>query len=233
MHLSNALLVAGAAFANAKTIRVDVGKDGLTFSPGDTKAAVGDQIEFHYFPKAHSVVQSGFKTPCQPLAGGFASGFVPTEPQDAGLSTFTVTVKDDKPIWFYSGQADYCKRGMVGAVNAPATGKTLAAFTELAKAANSTVHPAQAPVGGKLDVKKACSVGTASTVSGKPTGTAGSRTTTHKTTYSSNGVVVTSAVTTTVPVTKSTAKPTGPVVVNGAAQLGAGALAAVAAVAML
>lgn len=114
MHFSNALLVAGAAVANAKTIRVNVGKDGLTFGPGDTKAAVCDQIQFHYFPKVHSVVQSGFKTPCQPLAGGFASGFasgfVPTEPKDAGLSTFTVTVKDDKPIWFYCGQADHCKK---------------------------------------------------------------------------------------------------------------------------
>ncbi|KAJ4156084.1 hypothetical protein LMH87_001298 [Akanthomyces muscarius] len=233
MHLSNALLVAGAVVANAKTIRVDVGKDGLTFGPSGTKAAIGDQIEFHYFPKAHSVVQSGFKTPCQPLSGGFASGFVPTEPKDAGLSTFTVTVKDDKPIWFYCGQTDHCKRGMVGSVNAPATGSTLPAFVELAKASNSTINPAQAPVGGKLDIKKAGSVGTTSIVSSKPSSTPGSRTTTYKTTFTSSGVVVTSAITATVPATKPTAKPTVPVVVNGAAQLGAGALAAVAAVAML
>lgn len=122
---------------------------------------------------------------------------------------------------------------MVGSVNAPATGSTLPAFVELAKASNSTINPAQAPVGGKLDIKKAGSVGTTSIVSSKPSSTPGSRTTTYKTTFTSSGVVVTSAITATVPATKPTAKPTVPVVVNGAAQLGAGALAAVAAVAML
>lgn len=126
------------------------------------------------------------------------------------------------------------RQGMVGSVNAPATGNTLAAFVDLAKASNSTVNPAQAPVGGKLDIKKSGSVGTTSLVSAKPTGSSVSfTTTTYKTTYTSNGVVGTTAITTTVPVAKPTAKPTGPVVVNGAAQLGAGALAAVAAIAML
>ncbi|XWW96207.1 hypothetical protein V2A60_004180 [Cordyceps javanica] len=233
MHLTSTLLVAGAAIASAKTIRVDVGKDGLTYSPADAKAAVGDDIEFHYFPKAHSVVQSGFKTPCRPLDGGFASGFVPTEPRDAGLSTFTVEVKDDKPIWFYCGQADHCKKGMVGSVNAPATGNTLAAFVELAKATNATINPAQAPVGGKLNVNKAGSVGTTSLVSAKPTSTPNVRTTTYKTTYTSNGVVCTTDVTTTVALASPTAKPSVPVVANGAAQLRAGALAAAAVIAVL
>lgn len=251
MHFSKIALVAAATVASAKTIRVDVGKDGLTYTPADIKAAVGDQIEFHYFPKAHSVVASGFKTPCSPLAGGFASGFVPTDPQDAGLSTFTITVKDEKPIWFYCGQADHCKKvcheqknimekekkltaqGMVGSVNAPATGNTLAAFVELAKATNATVNPEKAPVGGELKIRKAGSVGTTSMTSAKPTAGPDSYTTTYKTTYTSNGVVCTTDVTTTVPITKPTAKPSTPIVVNGAVQLGAGALAAVAAIAML
>lgn len=111
MHFTNAIVIAGAAVAAAKqTIRVDVGKDGLTYGPADLKAAVGDDIEFHFYPKNHTVTQSNFKEPCKPLAGGFFSGFVPTKPEEAGLSTFTITVKDDKPIWFYCGQADHCKK---------------------------------------------------------------------------------------------------------------------------
>lgn len=110
MHFTNALLVAGAVASAKQTIRIDVGKDGLQYSAPSVKAAVGDELEFHYYPKNHTVTQSSFDKPCQPLAGGFHSGFVPTQPDAAGLSTFTVTVKDKKPIWFYCGQADHCKK---------------------------------------------------------------------------------------------------------------------------
>lgn len=122
---------------------------------------------------------------------------------------------------------------MVGAVNAPATGKTFLAFKDLAANTNSTSVPPTAPVGGTLVVKKGNgSVGTTSMTTAHPTGT-DCITTTYQTTYTSNGVVCTTAVTTTVPVTNGTPKPTVPVAHNGAAKLGAGALAAAAAVAML
>ncbi|KAJ6785476.1 hypothetical protein PWT90_01186 [Aphanocladium album] len=231
MHFTNALLFAAAA--SAKIIRVDVGKDGLTYTPNDLKAAVGDEVAFFFHPKNHTVSQSNFKQPCAPLANGFFSGFVPTAPQDAGLSSFTITVKDEKPIWFYCGQADHCKKGMVGAINAPATGNTLGAFVDLAKATNSTTNLPQGPVGGELDIKKAGGAVTTTTVSANPTGSPDCYTTTYKTTYTSSGVVYTTDVVTTVPITKATASPTTPVVVNGGAKLGAGALAAAAAIAML
>ncbi|KAJ3483601.1 hypothetical protein NLG97_g7267 [Lecanicillium saksenae] len=229
MHFTNAVLL--ATVASAKTLRVDVGKNGLVYTPNDIKASVGDEVSFFFHPMNHTVSQSNFKQPCSPLADGFFSGFVPTKPEDAGLSSFTITVKDEKPIWFYCGQADHCKKGMVGAINAPATGNTLAAFVDLAKATNGTTNLPHGPVGGKLDIKKA---GTTSVVSAMPTGKPDCYTTTYKTTYTSNGVVCTTDVTTTVPITKPTSKPTTPVTVNGGARLGAGALAAaVAAIAML
>ncbi|KAJ2966630.1 hypothetical protein NQ176_g10056 [Zarea fungicola] len=147
MHFTNAIVL-GAAVASAKqTFRVDVGKDGLKYTPANTAAQVGDDIEFHYYPMNHTVTQSSFAKPCVPLDGGFFSGFVPTQADNAGLSTFTITVKDMKPIWFYCSQtkpASHCQKGMVGSINAPSVGNTLEAFGALA--ANTTVT--LAPPGG-------------------------------------------------------------------------------------
>ena len=65
------------ASATAKTIVVEVGKGGLTFSPDSIKAAVGDVVQFH-FNSMHSVVAGDFKKPCTPVAnGGFYSGTLP------------------------------------------------------------------------------------------------------------------------------------------------------------
>lgn len=50
--LVTSLLVAGlAAIAQAVTIPVQVGANGLTFTPNDIKANVGDFVEFSFFPK--------------------------------------------------------------------------------------------------------------------------------------------------------------------------------------
>jgi plastocyanin len=56
---------------------VDVGKDGLVFTPNTVMAAVGDKIQFYYFPQSHSVVESAFSSPCSPLSNGIYSGLVP------------------------------------------------------------------------------------------------------------------------------------------------------------
>jgi plastocyanin len=84
---SNFNLLASAALlslAGAVTHIVDVGKNGLAFTPNSTAAAVGDIVEFHFFPKAHSVVQTGFAAPCQfNLPNGFFSGFMPTTSGEA------------------------------------------------------------------------------------------------------------------------------------------------------
>jgi plastocyanin len=51
MHFSKAIILAAASTASAATIQVEVGKAGLTFSPNDITAAVGDSVEFTFFPK--------------------------------------------------------------------------------------------------------------------------------------------------------------------------------------
>ena len=69
----------------------------------------------------HAVVQSTFDNPCVPQDNAFFSGFVPTsDSTTASRTTFTITVKDTKPIWYYCPQTvgDHCQNGMVGAINA-------------------------------------------------------------------------------------------------------------------
>ncbi|KAF8849237.1 Cupredoxin, partial [Acephala macrosclerotiorum] len=137
--------IVAAASVSAETIQVAVGQNGLTFSPNNITAAVGDSVEFSFFPKNHSVTQSSFTAPCHPLANGFFSTFQPTTSESA--NTFTILVNDTKPIWLYCGQTtgNHCQSGMVASINAPTTGNTLAAFTLLAK--NATT-PSTSPPGG-------------------------------------------------------------------------------------
>jgi plastocyanin len=84
---SNTNLLASAALlslASAVTHVVDVGKNGLAFTPNSTAASVGDIVEFHFYPKDHSVVQTAFAAPCQfSLPSPFFSGFMPTSSGEA------------------------------------------------------------------------------------------------------------------------------------------------------
>jgi len=143
-----------AVTATSSPFKVSVGKDGLTYTPSNIIAEVGTLIEFDFFPKNHTVTQSSFKDPCHPLStGGFFSDFVPTMASPSG-TTFTITVNDTKPIWFYCSQTlgTHCQKGMVGAINAPATGNTLDAFILLASNASQSTFPAGGAAGGVLQV---------------------------------------------------------------------------------
>lgn len=210
MHFSTlSFLSAIAATANAATIQVAVGQNGLTYLPNDIKAAVGDSVEFSFFPKNHTVTQSSFAQPCHPLANGFFSSFVPTTSSPSG-TTFTILVNDTKPIWLYCGQTtgNHCQSGMVAAINAPTTGNTLAAFVALAKnATTSTSPPGSAPVGGILKVAGANSSSSSVVSSSKTvTATVATLVTSGGSTYSTTyGTTYTTAVavSTIVPVTST------------------------------
>lgn len=112
--ISGALL--SAAIVSAKTIEVQVGSSGLTFTPNNVTAAVGDEVQFTFYPADHNVVQGSFANPCMPMDGGFYSGFMPTSSGPAN-KTFTITVNNTTPIWFYCGQGKHCESGMVGVIN--------------------------------------------------------------------------------------------------------------------
>ena len=98
-----------------------VGQSGLSFTPETTVAAVGDTLTFHFFPRHHSVVRGPYETPCSYSTAAndtFFSGFIPST-SGAASQTFTVTVKDTKPMWYYCSQASHCQLGMAGVVNPP------------------------------------------------------------------------------------------------------------------
>ncbi|KAF4459752.1 extracellular serine-rich [Fusarium albosuccineum] len=121
---------------------VKVGDGGLTFDPAEVTAAVGDTIEFHFYKGAHSVAQSNFSDPCQPInSSAIFSGPVKV---DDGVSdeVFTVTIEDESPIWYYCATGQHCQNGMVGVINAPTTGqRTLRNYARAAANADSNVEP--------------------------------------------------------------------------------------------
>ncbi|EIW62264.1 uncharacterized protein TRAVEDRAFT_115280, partial [Trametes versicolor FP-101664 SS1] len=136
-----------AASYLTKYPQIHVGSDGagrakLAFTPSSVHATKGSIITFVFdgIPGNHTVAQSSFAKPCEPLAGGFDTGFifvpVNTDPA-ASLPTFNLIIEDDtKPIWFYCAQLSpkpHCMDGMVGAINAPASGNTFSSYVKLAK----------------------------------------------------------------------------------------------------
>ncbi|KAK0228303.1 Cupredoxin [Armillaria fumosa] len=112
-------------------VNVDVAfNNGFVFHPANVTASNGTLVTF-YFPNnglTHSVTQSSFAAPCTFLAanGSSSGGF------DSGLTAgtqFTINITDDtQPIWFHCKQLGHCGMGMVGSVNAPATGNTFDGF---------------------------------------------------------------------------------------------------------
>ena len=71
-------------------------------------------IVFRMMTATHDVVTGDFGTPCNPGANSsVSSGFHPPG------TTFTVTVNDTNPIYYYCSARGHCQGGMVGAINAP------------------------------------------------------------------------------------------------------------------
>lgn len=138
---ASSLPATSTAGASGAVHTVQVGQGGLVYVPNTVIANPGDQVVFMFNPKNHTVTQSTFADPCHKMVGGFASGFMPTDPSVVGTATqpmFSITVNDTKPVWVYCGQTGHCQQGMVMAINAPASGNTFAAFQATAMGSNAT-----------------------------------------------------------------------------------------------
>ncbi|THH16625.1 hypothetical protein EW146_g4049 [Bondarzewia mesenterica] len=145
--LSLAALVA----AQNQTVQVQVGAEANTpggifqFIPNNINATEGSVITFEFTgsPGNHSITQSSFANPCQPLQAGFDSGwvFIPTG-MTSGTPTWNLTITNGStPLWFYCKQLvpqPHCLSGMVGAINAPTSGNTFAAFLNAATSSSGT-----------------------------------------------------------------------------------------------
>ncbi|PHH51872.1 hypothetical protein CFIMG_008555RA00001 [Ceratocystis fimbriata CBS 114723] len=148
-----ALLAATAAMAIPTTTPEDspskVAKRGTihtvwvgdTISPDNLQADVGDQVEFHFLPGVHSVVQSSYLDPCR-SNGGFGSTSLSTpSDQNQNDMAFLISIKSKKRIWYYNGANDACQRGVVGAINSPENSKrSLEGFRRAAQTESRTVN---------------------------------------------------------------------------------------------
>ncbi|SPO03487.1 uncharacterized protein DNG_06170 [Cephalotrichum gorgonifer] len=131
------------------THSVDVGgPQGLSFFPQEVSAQVGDMIIFTFYSQNHTVTQSSFDLPCEPLAGGMDSGFMANP--DNSISPppqVAMQVMTAEPLWMYCAQGNHCGRGMAFSIN-PSAEKTHAQFQANAIAQKGGDLPGTAITGG-------------------------------------------------------------------------------------
>jgi len=132
-----------SAAATATMVAGLNGDTDLSFSPNSVTAAPGTFVEIQFMPVNHSVAQSSFENPCNPLnSSAFFAGFVFDTSSGPASNVFTLQVSGTDPIWFYCPQTTdgihHCAKGMVGVINPP-SGQTPADFVANAMATNVTV----------------------------------------------------------------------------------------------
>jgi len=141
---------------NVMTHVIQVGDTAGTkaFYPEKIRAKKGDLVQFHFYPKEHSIAQGSFDQPCQPLGSangsssqGFWSGFMPVAAESKTMPVFSILVNDTKPIWFYCATMSHCQQGMAGVINEPED-KTLEQYKEAAMLVTQTGIPQGAASGG-------------------------------------------------------------------------------------
>lgn len=129
---------------------VEVGKNGLTYTPPFIFAKPGEFVQMNFFAKNHTLVQSSFADPCEPLVNGIFAGFQPTTvtKDSTGFvefKTIKFEVGTDRPLWFYCAQANHCQSGMTFAINPPEG--SVEKFNKVAATKAKNIAPAGAPVG--------------------------------------------------------------------------------------
>ncbi|KAF7855460.1 hypothetical protein EAF04_010202 [Stromatinia cepivora] len=135
--LTQTKTVTQAAGAATHTVIVG-GAAGTVYTPDTVSAAVGDMVVFNFETKNHTLTQSGFATPCEKLADGMDTGFVPNVNNTINPPpSMAVQVMTDTPQWFYCRQAGHCGLGMVFSIN-PTASKSQAMFKAMAVAQNGT-----------------------------------------------------------------------------------------------
>lgn len=182
-----ALVAAPAVFAQT-THNVVVGASGLTFTPNQVTAAVGDVVTFEFHPKNHTLTQSTFANPCSAMAGGVDSGYMPVDATATTFPVFSFRINEVTPLWFYCKQGNHCQSGMVMAINVNTSSpNTFDAFLAKATGGASSAAPAVTASGSSAAatgtaaasvtaVAGATGTGAASTgASGAPAGNAAGR----------------------------------------------------------
>lgn len=73
------------------------GSAGTVYSPESISAAVGDMVIFNFEAKNHTVTQSAFATPCEKLADGMDTNFVPNTNGTTPPPAMAIQVMTDAP----------------------------------------------------------------------------------------------------------------------------------------
>jgi len=104
-------------------VKVGNANGTLAYSPNNVQAKVGDMVQFQFAPANHTVTQSTFAQPCQPIAlnqagtTGFYSGFMPVSATSMTTPTYSIMINNTTPIWIYCSQAKHCQNGMTMVIN--------------------------------------------------------------------------------------------------------------------
>ncbi|OPB41735.1 hypothetical protein H0G86_002784 [Trichoderma simmonsii] len=133
-------------FLTGVTHSVVVGRGGLHFDPENVVAQIGDTVEWHFTAANHSLAQSDFAHPCNPLADGtgFFAGFNFVTAEGQNPNVYQITVVDNSPVWYYCPQpkGEHCVNGMLGVINQNFDGdKTLSNQKNIAKSATLVIPP--------------------------------------------------------------------------------------------
>lgn len=67
------------------------------FTPNTVNAQTGDSILFQFKSGNHSLTQSTFNSPCEPLTGGTESGFMPNLNNQVPFPSYTLIVNTSDP----------------------------------------------------------------------------------------------------------------------------------------
>ncbi|KAF2035214.1 hypothetical protein EK21DRAFT_84835 [Setomelanomma holmii] len=110
--------------APAQTHTIEVGLADHKFRPDTTEAAIGDTIEFRFYPANHSIVRAEYGFPCIPYEmtgsnkAGFFSGFNPVDKVLDDPPKYSIRVNTTDPVFFYCSAPGSCiTYGMVGSIN--------------------------------------------------------------------------------------------------------------------
>ncbi|KAF5247938.1 hypothetical protein FANTH_6219 [Fusarium anthophilum] len=132
MYFSQIAIVALAAVAEAVDVQVvSVGRNsatnatGIKFWPEKITAEPGTMVQFQFWAGNHTVTQSTFDDPCVPIGNvmsnvtGIYSGYQPVEASMSKgmIPTYTIMVKDKKPMWLFCSKAKHCQGGMSMVIN--------------------------------------------------------------------------------------------------------------------
>ncbi|KAF2234198.1 hypothetical protein EV356DRAFT_174415 [Viridothelium virens] len=141
--------------ANGVAATINVGQNGLTFTPSSVNVPAGSKVQFNFYPQNHSVVQGNVNTACAPTANGFFSGLIASNQGNQGQQSFTVTVPNTQPMYFYCSAPGHCQAGMAGAINPPSSGSgSVSQFIANSQKTQQTINPnAQPGQGGQLNAQ--------------------------------------------------------------------------------